>query len=75
MTQVLIVACGKCGGFLLAKLEHKTRTCPYCGSKVVIEKAKRVASAENAQKASAILQELKRKRKVKEQSLKRLRLF
>lgn len=67
MKPVLIVACGKCGGFFLAKSEHKTRTCPYCGSKVIIGKAKKVASAENSQKASAILQELKRKRKVKEQ--------
>ncbi|MEM3725516.1 MAG: DUF1922 domain-containing protein [Candidatus Bathyarchaeia archaeon] len=63
MKPVLIVACGKCGGFFLAKSEHKTRTCPYCGSKVIIEKAKKVASAENAQRASAILQELKRKGK------------
>lgn len=56
----LIVVCGKCGGFLLGKDEQKTRTCPYCGSKVTIEKAKRVASAETAQEASAILQRLKR---------------
>ena len=69
----MIVACSKCGGFLLAKAEHKTRICPYCGSKVIVEKAKKVASAENAQKASAILQELKRKR-AKEQGLKRLKL-
>ncbi|MGB9714175.1 MAG: DUF1922 domain-containing protein [Candidatus Bathyarchaeales archaeon] len=70
---IIIIACSKCGGFLLAKTEHKTRTCPYCGSKVIVERAKKVASAENAQKAHVILQELKRK-SMKEQSLKRLKL-
>jgi DNA-directed RNA polymerase subunit RPC12/RpoP len=55
----LIVVCGKCGGFLLAKAEQKTRTCPYCGFKVLVEKAKKVASAKNAYEASEILRKLK----------------
>ena len=55
----LIVVCGKCGGFLLARAEQKTRTCPYCGSKVVLDKAKKIASAENAYEASKILRKLK----------------
>ena len=55
----LIVVCGRCGGFLLARAEQKTRTCPYCGSKVVLEKAKKIASAENAYEASKILRKLK----------------
>jgi DNA-directed RNA polymerase subunit RPC12/RpoP len=55
----LIVACGKCGGFLLAKAEQKTRTCPYCGFKVLVEKTKKVASAKNAYEASEILRKLK----------------
>jgi DNA-directed RNA polymerase subunit RPC12/RpoP len=59
MTQTLVIVCGRCGGFLLAKTEQKTRTCPYCGAKVDVEKAKTLASAENASKASEILKELK----------------
>ncbi|MEM3673336.1 MAG: DUF1922 domain-containing protein [Candidatus Bathyarchaeia archaeon] len=66
MKPIVIVACNKCGGLLLANTKHKTRACPYCGSKITIEKAERVASAENTQKAFIMLQELKRKRKVKE---------
>ena len=56
----LIVMCGRCGGFLLARAEQKTRTCPYCGFKVLVEKAKKVASAKNAYEASEILRRLKR---------------
>jgi DNA-directed RNA polymerase subunit RPC12/RpoP len=59
MTLTLIVVCAHCGGLLLAKREQKTRTCPYCGARVDVEKAKTVASAENAIKASEILKELK----------------
>lgn len=60
MTSVLIVVCSRCGGLLLAKDEQKTRTCPYCGSKVVLNKAKKVASAKNAYEASEILRKLKK---------------
>jgi len=44
---------------LLAKAGQKTRTCPYCGSKVALDRAKKVASAENAYEASEILRKLK----------------
>jgi DNA-directed RNA polymerase subunit RPC12/RpoP len=56
----LIVVCRKCGGLLLARVEQKTRTCPYCGFKVLVEKAKKVSSAKNAYEASEILRRLKR---------------
>ncbi len=59
MASTVIVVCSKCGGLLLAKAEQKTRTCPYCGSKVEIEKAKKLASAKNAYEASTILRKLK----------------
>jgi DNA-directed RNA polymerase subunit RPC12/RpoP len=55
----LIVVCGRCGGLLLAKAEQKNRTCPYCGSKVLVDKARKVASAQNAHEASEILRKLK----------------
>ncbi len=55
----LIVVCRKCGGLLLAKAEQKTRTCPYCGFKVLVDKAKKIASAKNVYEASEILRKLK----------------
>ena len=60
MTFVIVV-CSKCGGLLAAKAEQKTRTCPYCGSKIVLYKSKRVAVANDAHEASTILRILKRK--------------
>jgi len=59
----LIVVCNRCGGFLLAKTEQKTRTCPYCGSKVELNKSKKVAVAKTAREASAILREIKSARR------------
>ncbi len=59
MTSTLVVACRRCAGLLLAKADQKTRTCPYCGHLIIVSKAKQVASAENAFKASEILRELK----------------
>jgi ribosomal protein S27AE len=59
MVSTLIVVCPQCGGLLLAKADQKTRTCPYCGSAVVLLKAKKVASAESSYEASKILRRLK----------------
>jgi ribosomal protein S27AE len=59
MKTTVIITCTRCGGYLLAKADQKTRTCPYCGSSVVIEKARKIASAENANEASIILRRLK----------------
>jgi DNA-directed RNA polymerase subunit RPC12/RpoP len=59
MGATLIVACSRCGGLLMAAVDQKTRTCPYCGSRVDVRKAKRIASAENAFAASEMLRELK----------------
>jgi DNA-directed RNA polymerase subunit RPC12/RpoP len=55
-----VVVCARCGGLLLAKAEQKTRTCPYCGSTVVLEKAKKIASAKTTLEASTLLQRLKK---------------
>jgi hypothetical protein len=43
----------------MAKTDQKTRTCPYCGTQVNVERARKVASAENPYKASEILKQLK----------------
>jgi DNA-directed RNA polymerase subunit RPC12/RpoP len=67
MKSFLVVVCHKCGGFLLAKAGQKTRSCPYCGSKVFLEKAKKVASANTLQEASMILRKLKRDKAIKKE--------
>jgi DNA-directed RNA polymerase subunit RPC12/RpoP len=54
-----VVVCHRCGGLLLAKAEHKTRTCPYCDSTIILEKAKKVGSAKTSLEASTLLQRLK----------------
>ena len=68
MVSFVIVVCSKCGGLLAAKAEQKTRTCPYCGFKILLEKSKHVASANDAREASRILKILKRKAAEKRRS-------
>jgi DNA-directed RNA polymerase subunit RPC12/RpoP len=46
----------------MASDNQKTRTCPYCGSRVDVRRAKKIASAENAFEASEILRNLKSKK-------------
>jgi uncharacterized Zn finger protein (UPF0148 family) len=59
MGHTLIIECPRCGGLLLAIDGQKTRTCPYCGKRVDIIKAKHVASGKNAFEASQILRKMK----------------
>lgn len=64
MRPTLIVECSQCGGLLLATDGQKTRTCPYCGTRVDVRKAKKVASAQNAFLASEMLRNLKSRRAI-----------
>jgi hypothetical protein len=43
----------------MAANDQKTRTCPYCGSRIDLRRAKKIASAKNAFEASEILRDLK----------------
>ncbi|KPV62307.1 MAG: hypothetical protein AOA65_1931 [Candidatus Bathyarchaeota archaeon BA1] len=56
----MVIVCYTCGRFLLAKVGQKTRRCPYCEARVVLEKARRVAYAKSAQEASNIIRTLKK---------------
>jgi DNA-directed RNA polymerase subunit RPC12/RpoP len=58
----LILECTRCGGLLMAADGQRTRTCPYCGSRINIIRANKVAAAKNAFEASEILRELKSKK-------------
>jgi endogenous inhibitor of DNA gyrase (YacG/DUF329 family) len=59
MTTTLIVKCPECGGLMMATKGQKTKLCPYCGKRVDMLRAQRVASASNAFKASEMLKKLK----------------
>jgi|YelNatPaOPRAMG01_1025707.scaffolds.fasta_scaffold11106_9 DNA-directed RNA polymerase subunit RPC12/RpoP len=69
MSSYAVVVCGRCGGYLLAKTDQKTKTCPYCGSKIFVEKAKKAAVARNAYEASALLRKLKEEKAAKRTKL------
>lgn len=62
MPSYAVVACSKCGGYTLASMDKKSRTCPYCGSKILLEKARKVAVAKTAMEASNMLRKIKEKK-------------
>ena len=43
----------------MATKNQKTKLCPYCGKRVDMSRAPRIASANNAFRASAMLRKLK----------------
>jgi hypothetical protein len=59
MVATVIVKCIKCGGLMLAANTQKRKNCPYCGAHVTLQRAQRVAAADNAIEASEILRKLK----------------
>jgi hypothetical protein len=62
MTATLILKCTKCGGYILAAKDQKTKICPYCGANVNLQKAQKVAAANTAFEASEIIRKLKSER-------------
>ena len=62
MGPTLIIVCNQCGGLFLAADDQKTRTCPYCSTRVNVRRAKKVVSAKSAFEASEMLRELKSKK-------------
>jgi len=54
----VIILCYSCGRMLVAKADSKTRLCPYCGARVVLGKAKKLAFASSASEASEKLRVL-----------------
>ena len=55
----LVVECSNCKRYLLAPSGNKTRTCPYCEKRQVVENLRVAAHSENAEEARILLQELK----------------
>jgi len=69
MANYAVIVCDKCSGYLLAKIDQKTRTCPYCGSKIFVEKAKKAVLVGDAYKASVLLRKLKKEKAAKRAKL------
>jgi predicted RNA-binding Zn-ribbon protein involved in translation (DUF1610 family) len=59
MKPAVIMKCTKCQGLMLTRKGQKTKTCPYCGARVDLLRAQKVASAKNPFEASSILRKLK----------------
>jgi DNA-directed RNA polymerase subunit RPC12/RpoP len=60
----VVVGCYQCGRFLLARTNQKTRSCPYCETRLVLDKTKKLAYVKTAQEASQFLRALKREKGV-----------
>lgn len=61
----LVIICYKCGRYLLAKGDQKTRQCPYCEARLVLNRAKKIVTAKTAEQASNFLRSLKEKHRTK----------
>ncbi len=59
MSPFVIVICTKCRGILAAKEGCKTSKCPYCGFRLLLNRARKVTTAQTAEEASRILRKLK----------------
>ncbi len=59
----LVILCYKCGQLLLAKDNQKTRRCPHCEARLILEKVRKVAYAKSASEASNLIRALKKERK------------
>ena len=64
MGVTLIVKCTQCGGLTLCAKGQKTKNCPYCGSKINLLKAQKLAASNTAVEASEILRKLKSEQKI-----------
>jgi DNA-directed RNA polymerase subunit RPC12/RpoP len=62
MPITVLYECSKCSGVFMAAQGQKTHSCPYCGTRVDLQKAKRIIQAKDAFEASEMLKKIKTKR-------------
>ena len=60
--KYLIVSCSHCGGLQVARAGAKSKTCPYCGRRFSLLKAKVYGKARNGREAVEIVKILKYKK-------------
>jgi DNA-directed RNA polymerase subunit RPC12/RpoP len=64
-----VLVCYNCGRLLLAKTNQKTRLCPHCESRLIIEKAKQLALSKSAREAAELMRAMKFKKEIRWQKL------
>ena len=57
----VVVRCPRCGGFLLGKTAHKTRSCPHCGHRATLGGLRVLARTDSSREAVALIQAFKEK--------------
>lgn len=57
----LVVKCPQCGRLTLSKASYRTRTCPYCGKKIVLMRAMIVARTSSSIEATEVIRDFKRR--------------
>jgi len=57
----LVIMCYGCGKLVLVKAEQRTKVCPYCQKRILVEKARKIANVSSPREASEIIQMLKKK--------------
>lgn len=62
MSLYLVVNCPRCGGLMLAKTVHKTRSCPRCGFRAELRGLMVLGRTASPTEAVTLIQALKEKR-------------
>jgi DNA-directed RNA polymerase subunit RPC12/RpoP len=57
----VVVRCPRCGGLLLGKMVHRTRSCPHCGHRMALRGLRVLGRTGSPREAVALIQALKEK--------------
>jgi predicted RNA-binding Zn-ribbon protein involved in translation (DUF1610 family) len=57
----LIINCPTCGKIIMANAANQSRTCPNCGVKISINRAKVLAKSKTSQRALELIQNIKQR--------------
>ncbi len=57
--RYVVVRCPRCGGFLLGKTAHRTRSCTHCGHRATLSDLRVLARTDSSREAVALIQALK----------------
>lgn len=61
MSLYVVVNCPRCGGLMLAKTVHRTRSCPHCGYRAELRGLRVLGRTSSPTEAVALIQALKEK--------------
>ena len=57
----VIIRCQRCHNLLLGNTRNKTRACPHCGQKIILQERKFLAKTESPKEAVVLIQALKKR--------------